>query len=210
MTFQPGQSGNPAGRPRGARNKRTILAEQLFDDHAGEVTQAAIELALRGNSAALRVCMDRLLHPPLDFDFPQLRTAADAVVAINAIAQGLAHGELDPRQATVFMQIVQGFLKALEAVERISAQSPQQRAAVATTTQETSHDDHILAFPPSRPNDRADDHAAHAGRPGRGCGALREAPRRRDGEHAPDQHHRGDVGARFGRQLLGDRAATPL
>jgi hypothetical protein len=25
MPFQPGQSGNPAGRPRGARNKATVL-----------------------------------------------------------------------------------------------------------------------------------------------------------------------------------------
>jgi Family of unknown function (DUF5681) len=27
--FQPGRSGNPGGRPKGARNKATILAEQL-------------------------------------------------------------------------------------------------------------------------------------------------------------------------------------
>ena len=31
MTFQPGQSGNPAGRPKGLRGKATILAEQLFE-----------------------------------------------------------------------------------------------------------------------------------------------------------------------------------
>jgi hypothetical protein len=27
---RPGQNGNPAGRPRGSRNKRTIIAEQLL------------------------------------------------------------------------------------------------------------------------------------------------------------------------------------
>jgi hypothetical protein len=31
MPFQPGQSGNPAGRPRGARNKTTVLLERLLE-----------------------------------------------------------------------------------------------------------------------------------------------------------------------------------
>jgi hypothetical protein len=31
MTFKPGQSGNPDGRPKGARNRATIAAEQLPD-----------------------------------------------------------------------------------------------------------------------------------------------------------------------------------
>ena len=28
--FQPGQSGNPAGKPKGARHKTTLLAEKLI------------------------------------------------------------------------------------------------------------------------------------------------------------------------------------
>ena len=30
--FQPGQSGNPAGEPRGARHKTTLLAEKLMQE----------------------------------------------------------------------------------------------------------------------------------------------------------------------------------
>src|ERR1051326_6280830 len=75
MRYQPGQSGNPAGRPRGARNKRTILAEKLLEDRAGEVTNAAIDLATDGNPIAVRVCMDRVVprlrHSPLDFALPE-------------------------------------------------------------------------------------------------------------------------------------------
>src|ERR1700752_3483198 len=92
MPFQPGQSGNPAGRPRVSRNKATIIAEKLLDDCAGELTRAAIARAFDGAPAALGSCMDRLVprlrHRPLDFDLPQLVTLADAPVAINAIAQG--------------------------------------------------------------------------------------------------------------------------
>jgi len=122
MRFQPGQSGNPAGRPPGSRNKRTIIAEKLFDDSAGEVTAAAIKCATEGEPAALRACMDRvsprLRHRPLDFALPDLATLADTPVAINAIAQGLAQGELDLDQGAALMRAVREFALALAAIER--------------------------------------------------------------------------------------------
>jgi hypothetical protein len=34
MQFQKGQSGNPAGRPRGSRNRTTILMQALLADRA--------------------------------------------------------------------------------------------------------------------------------------------------------------------------------
>src|SRR5690348_2496063 len=43
--FRPGESGNPAGRPRGARNRTTLAAEQLLDGEAEVLTRKAIELA---------------------------------------------------------------------------------------------------------------------------------------------------------------------
>src|SRR5262249_52967850 len=122
MRFQPGQSGNPAGRPRGSRNKRTILAEKLLEDRVGEVTTAAIDLAKAGDPIAVRVCMDRmaprLRHAPLDFPLPEFVTLADVPLACNAIAQGLACGELAPEQAALLMKIVREFTLALAAVER--------------------------------------------------------------------------------------------
>ena len=36
--WQKGQSGNPAGRPRGSRNKTTIIAEMLFSENAVAIT----------------------------------------------------------------------------------------------------------------------------------------------------------------------------
>lgn len=121
MPFQPGQSGNPAGRARGSRNKRTIISGKLFDDSAGELTTAAITQAKAGEPVALRACIDRvaprLRHRALDFDLPELITLADTPPAINAIAQGLARGELDLDEAAALMKAVREFIQATAAVE---------------------------------------------------------------------------------------------
>jgi hypothetical protein len=60
MLFQKGQSGNPAGRPRGSRNRATALFRDLLEDNAEAIVRKAISLAKTGDMSAVRVCMDRL------------------------------------------------------------------------------------------------------------------------------------------------------
>jgi len=151
MTFQPGQSGNPAGRPRGSRNKRTILAEQLLDDHAASLTLAAIYLARRGNVPVLRMCLDRIAPPMrhrlLDFDLPALATADDAVAAANAIVQGAAHGELTVHEAGALMKLVRTFTLVLAAADRAKRNPPVEVRHAGDVgrlpDRETVRDDHI-------------------------------------------------------------------
>ena len=61
--FRRGESGNPAGRPIGARHKATILAEALLDGEAEGLTRKVLEMALAGHTVALRLCMERILPP---------------------------------------------------------------------------------------------------------------------------------------------------
>ena len=61
--FQKGRSGNPAGKPKGARHRATLAAEALLDGEAEELTRKAVELALAGDVIALRLCLDRILSP---------------------------------------------------------------------------------------------------------------------------------------------------
>jgi hypothetical protein len=110
MKFQPGQSGNPAGRPRGSRNRRTIASERLFDDAAETLTATVIELAGQGHPVALRLCMERICPTkdrPVAFELPGMATAADAVAAMGSVVRGVADGDLTPRDAAQLAALIQ-------------------------------------------------------------------------------------------------------
>jgi uncharacterized protein DUF5681 len=119
MPFQQGESGNPAGRPRGARNRRTLLAEHLIDGDAEAITKRAIALAKDGDMAAIRLCMDRIWPRPKDrpvpFELPALANAADAVAAMGAIVRAVADGDVSPAEAAELTKVVDGYVRTLEA-----------------------------------------------------------------------------------------------
>jgi hypothetical protein len=116
--FEPGQSGNPSGRPKGARNKTTIAVEGLLDNEAEALTRKVIELALAGNMAAIRLCFERLLPPRRDrgvaFDLPKIESAADAVAASGAVLESCAAGTLSPSEAVEVMRSIETHLRAIE------------------------------------------------------------------------------------------------
>jgi Family of unknown function (DUF5681) len=57
--FERGKSGYPKGRPKGARSTATVLAESLLDGEAEALTRKLIDMAKDGDSAALRLCIER-------------------------------------------------------------------------------------------------------------------------------------------------------
>jgi hypothetical protein len=105
----PFERGNP-GRPRGARNKRTMLVESWLGDKAEALTDKLMEIALNGDSAALRFCVARLLGPrrdhPVEFEVPEISTAADALKAARAVLGACAEGSLSPRDANEVVDLI--------------------------------------------------------------------------------------------------------
>ncbi len=89
MPFQPGQSGNPAGRPRGARNHTTVLFEQLIERDAETVIRTVIERAKSGDANALARLWGTMLPArkgrPVEVDLPRLERPSDAPRVIAAI-----------------------------------------------------------------------------------------------------------------------------
>lgn len=120
--FLKGQSGNPAGKPAGARNRATIVAEQLFDNASGEVSKEALAQALNGNAAVLRLIVTRLIgprrHRASSFAMPPLQGAADVAPAIAAIAAAAAEGAISTAEASEMSQVVERYSRAL-AVDEI-------------------------------------------------------------------------------------------
>ena len=62
--FVPGQSGNPAGKKSGTRNRATLLAEALRDGEGEAAARIVIDKALAGDAVAARFLLDRLTPRP--------------------------------------------------------------------------------------------------------------------------------------------------
>ena len=116
--FRKGQSGNPAGRPPGVRNKATETAEMLLDGEADALTRKAVELALDGDSTALRLCLERIIPPrrgrPVRLGLPPVRTAADLGSTMAAITTAAAEGAITPGEAAELARVVEIFVRATE------------------------------------------------------------------------------------------------
>ncbi|MGU3661801.1 DUF5681 domain-containing protein [Methylobacterium fujisawaense] len=126
--FEPGRSGNPSGRPRGARNRSTKALEEILDGESEALTRKAIEMALEGDTVALRMCMDRLMPVRKDrsitFALPEIETPADLTKATRALMQGVADGEITPSEAAELSKLVDAHVKAISAAdfaERLAA-----------------------------------------------------------------------------------------
>jgi hypothetical protein len=91
--------GNP-GKPRGARHKATQAALALLDGHAEALTRKAVDMALAGDVAALRMCLDRVApvrkDAPVTFALPAMTCARDAAQAAGAVLGAVSEGELTP------------------------------------------------------------------------------------------------------------------
>ncbi|SRR6266404_5929355 len=119
--FKPGQSGNPTGRPRGARNAATVAAEALLDGEAEALTRKAIDLALKGDTVAMRLCLERIMPARksrnVAFALPAVESAADLVPAFSAVIAAMAGGELAPDEDVTVAGVLEMKRKALETVD---------------------------------------------------------------------------------------------
>jgi hypothetical protein len=110
-------SGNPAGRPPGTRNHATEIAQALLDGEAEALTRKCVELALDGDRAALKLCLERLVprRPrAVALDLPQIASTADLAPAIAAIAHAVAAGGLTPYDGAELARIFDAYAHAAE------------------------------------------------------------------------------------------------
>jgi hypothetical protein len=128
--FRPGQSGNPKGKPKGARHKATLAAQALLEGESEALTRKAVELAKAGDTVALRLCLERIV-PSLKAVAPRVAVDAGGANSLTGQARALVAaalaGEVAPDVAagligalgtTARVEEVESLRERLEALER--------------------------------------------------------------------------------------------
>jgi len=119
--FPPGQSGNPSGRPKGARNRVTLAMEAVFDAETETIILQLVHKAKVGDAGALRLCVDRLLAPTrarmVEFDLPAIDTAADAPKAFSTVMAECAAGDLSIAEARDVVKMIDTHVRLIEACD---------------------------------------------------------------------------------------------
>jgi len=99
----------------GARASRS--AQALLDGRADALISKAVDMALRGDSAALRLCVERTLptrkEHPVSFNLPAVRSAADAERLMGAVIEAMARGDVTPHQAAEMARPIDVFVRTV-------------------------------------------------------------------------------------------------
>jgi hypothetical protein len=105
------------GRPRGARNKRTVALEALLDGQAEAIIGQAVTMALAGDRAALRLCFERVLGArrdrSLELNLPPIKTAEDGAAALAHLVGAVAQGQISPAEAAALGQLIEATISAI-------------------------------------------------------------------------------------------------
>ena len=107
--FLQGQSGNPSGKPKGTLHKATQAARTLLEGESEALSRKAVELALDGDTTALKICLDRIapslksIAPMITLDIPSSNSLTDTAKAFVSAA---ATGEIPPDTAAQLVSAV--------------------------------------------------------------------------------------------------------
>jgi hypothetical protein len=105
--FAPGSSGNPAGRPKGARNRRSALAAVLREGEEDRMLRLIAEKALEGDVSCLKYCADRLQprRRTVHLDLPE-GAESNSAAFHAAVLRAAADGEITPEEAASLSRAV--------------------------------------------------------------------------------------------------------
>lgn len=122
--FKPGQSGNPAGKPKGTKHATTAMREAIAAD-LPEIIQALATKAKDGDTQAASLLLSRCLPPLRPQSEPEaIPVDGDGLAArADAIAAASLRGEISPTTAAELMAMLNAQARVLEVAdlnERIS------------------------------------------------------------------------------------------
>ena len=120
--WQPGQSGNPKGRPTGSRNKKNVIAEE-FEKDGSAVARVVMNAALEGDMQAANMVLQRL-SPPLRAGAEkvtfELTPDAPLHQQANQVLASVAEGAIDPETGKLLIDCIQS-VAGIRAVDELEA-----------------------------------------------------------------------------------------
>jgi hypothetical protein len=124
--WEPGQSGNPSGKPVGARNKVLIALDHLGGENAEKILAAAVKAAIGDEKnppdlQAAGLILSRVWPArkgrPVVLDIPAIKTAADLPAALGAVTQAVADGTLTPDEGAALASILDAQRRGIETAD---------------------------------------------------------------------------------------------
>jgi Family of unknown function (DUF5681) len=110
LTFKRGQSGNPAGPPKGKPHKLTAAVRKMVDNTGGAIVKKILERAEGGDIEACRIFARYLLpRPKMVFqpvDLPPAKDAAEIQAQIARLASLAGEGALDLDSMTAISRLL--------------------------------------------------------------------------------------------------------
>ena len=102
--FKPGESGNPAGRPKGSTNKNL----RLLRDAAEEILPGVIEAAKKGNVEAQRLILDKGIPRlrPITMPEPISVPGSSFTEQVKSLIELIATGDLSPSIAAEIANVI--------------------------------------------------------------------------------------------------------
>jgi hypothetical protein len=93
----------------------------MLDGEAEALTRKAIDMALAGDTVALKLCIDRIYPArkdrPVEFPLAPIHTARDAADVMSSVMNAVATGQLTPADASEISKVVACTVKSFEAAE---------------------------------------------------------------------------------------------
>jgi hypothetical protein len=118
--FQPGNKFG-RGRPCGSRNKSTLLKLGLLESHAESLIKKCIVMALNGDRAAMRMCMDRLIprrhSAPVQLRMTKINTVSDVREVGKELVHAVASGQITPTEGQQMMTMLEAQRQTIELYE---------------------------------------------------------------------------------------------
>ncbi|EJC63253.1 hypothetical protein QWA_06580 [Alcaligenes faecalis subsp. faecalis NCIB 8687] len=107
----PGQSGNPKGRPKGSKNRKTMVVQE-FEKEGSRIARVVIDAALEGDMTAANMVLQRL-SPPLRSRSEKVTFELDPEAPLSEQAQqvltAVAAGDIDPDTGKLLIDAIAAF-----------------------------------------------------------------------------------------------------